>query len=120
MRPPKTLHKILPSIFVFLFVPLFAFAAITNICGIVKVVDSISKWFGIVVFIVSVMAFLYAALLFLTNSGDTEKLTTARQVLVYAVIGTVIALLATNAVTIIKATIGGDVYTVANCSSYFP
>ena len=100
-------------------IPSLAFAAITNICGIVQVVNSIAQWFGIIVFITSVAAFLYAAFLFLTNAGETEKLTTARQVLIYAVIGTAIALLATNAVTIINATIGGKAFKVSECSSLF-
>ena len=100
--------------------PGLAFAAITDICGIVYLVNSIAQWFGIVVFIVSLMAFFYSAFLFLTNAGDTEKITTARQVLVYAVIGTVIALLATNAVKIIHATTGGTYYSVSQCASLFP
>lgn len=103
-----------------IFSPGLAFAAVSTICDVVKVVNTIAQWFGIFVFIVSVMAFLYAAFLFLTNAGDTEKLTTARQVLVYAVIGTALALLATNAVTIINATLGGTVYSVEQCAYLFP
>ncbi len=100
--------------------PAFASAAITDICGIVYVVNSIARWFGIIVFIVSVVAFLYAAFLYLTSGGSEENLTTARQVLIYAVIGTAVALLATSAVSIVSKTVGGTPFSVEQCPSLFP
>lgn len=57
-------------------------------------VDDIAFTFGIFIIAASVIAILYSAFLFLTSGGDSDKVTTARQALLYAVIGVAVAVVA--------------------------
>ena len=109
------------SVFAVLYAtPLVSLAAINNdICGVLSLVNGVATWFGIGVFALATIGILYSAFLFLTSQGDAEKATTAKNVLVYSVIGIAVALLSTNATAIIKATIGGQDFTTA-CSSTAP
>lgn len=95
--------------------PFVSFAAINEVCDIVKLANTIARWFGIVVFAIAVISILYAALLFLTGGGNEETQSKAKQVLVYGLIGIAVALLATNATGIIEKTIGGRDFSKTNC-----
>lgn len=88
---------------------------IDDICDVIALVNLVAFWFGIVVFIVSVMAFLYAAFLFFTNWGNEEVIKNAKLVLLWATIGTAVALLATQADNIVMATVGGEQHTIEEC-----
>lgn len=96
--------------------PLIAFAQINNFCDIVRLTVTIARWFGIIVFVVAIIAILYAAFLFLTSGGNPERAGTARNTLVFAVIGIAVALLAVNAQTIVQATVGGNTFDPTSCS----
>lgn len=91
--------------------PGIAFAQITHICDIINIVDTAATWFGIFVFIVGMMAVLYAALLYMTAAGNEETIKKAHTVLVYALIGIAVALLATSAASIVQKTVGGEITT---------
>lgn len=74
--------------------PLIGFAQPTTVGG---VVDLVSKALGIieaVFFIVAAIFILIAAFKYLTAQGDAEKVGEARQMVIYAVIGIAVALLA--------------------------
>ncbi len=101
---------------VMVLLPMVAFAAIDNFCGILGLLQTIGNWFGTLVFIIAVIAILYSAFLFLTAGGNEESLTTAKKVLIYGIIGIAVALLATNAIKIIQATIGSTTGQFAQCS----
>ncbi|OHA10091.1 MAG: hypothetical protein A3A44_00400 [Candidatus Sungbacteria bacterium RIFCSPLOWO2_01_FULL_60_25] len=94
-----------------LLAPGVAFAQITHICDIIDIVNAAATWFGIFVFIVAVMAVLYAAFLYLTSAGNEETIKKAHTVLVYALIGIAVALLATSAAKIVQKTVGGTITT---------
>lgn len=57
-------------------------------------IDNLAGAFGNILFGLSVLAMLYAAFLFLIGGGDEKKRTEAKQVITYAVLGLIIALLA--------------------------
>lgn len=88
--------------------PLVALAAIADICDVLKLVELASKWFSFFVFAFAIIAILYAAFLFLTAGGNEESTKKARTVLIYGLLGIAVALLATQAVPFVKASVGGD------------
>lgn len=94
-----------------LLAPGVAFAQITHICDIIDLVDTAATWFGIVVFIMGMVAVLYAAFLYLTSGGNEDSIKKAHTVLVYALIGIAVALLATSAAEFVQATVGGEIIT---------
>ncbi len=65
--------------------------------GITGLLSKIAGWFGLIVLGVSVIMILYAAFQFLTAGGDAEKVTSARNTLIYALVGIAVALLAYGA-----------------------
>ena len=73
MRSPKSsfLRWVIPA--AALLGPGVAFAQITHICDVINLVNTAATWFGIVVFIVGMVAVLYAAFLYMTAVGDEES-----------------------------------------------
>lgn len=57
-------------------------------------INNLANAFGQILFGLSVLAMLYAAFLFLTGGSDEKKRVEARQVITYAVVGLLVALLA--------------------------
>ncbi|MBI3627553.1 MAG: hypothetical protein HY220_02275 [Candidatus Sungbacteria bacterium] len=55
---------------------------------------NVANIFGTLILAISVIMILYSAFLFLTAQGDATKLTTARNVLLFALVGVAVALLA--------------------------
>lgn len=94
--------------------PFVALAQIGDICDVLNLVDTAATWFGILVFIIALIAILYAAFLFLTSGGSEETTKSARTTLLYGLIGIAVALLATTAVDFVSATVGGE--SIDNCS----
>ncbi len=56
-------------------------------------IKEIARVFGFFIVAASVIAILYSAFLFLTAGGEPDKVTTARQALLYAAIGVAVAVL---------------------------
>jgi len=54
----------------------------------------IANWLGGIILGIAVIMIIYAAFTFLTAGGSEEKLTTARNTLIYALVGVIVALLA--------------------------
>ena len=71
-----------------------------------NVLVRIINWFSWFVALVSVVMGLYSGMLFITARGNTAQLETARQVLIYTVVGIVVAILAFSVVTITKTFVG--------------
>lgn len=69
--------------------------------GVVRIIENIRDWFSAIVAIVAVFMMLYAAFLFITSSGDADKLTTAKKTLTWAIIGIVVAFLAYGIVELV-------------------
>lgn len=57
-------------------------------------IEEVAKLFGYFIMAASVIAVLYSAFLFLTSGSDPNQVTTARQALLYAVIGVAVAVVA--------------------------
>ena len=64
--------------------------------------NSIVNWLFTVLLIVAVIFILIAAFNFITAAGDPEKVKTARQFVIYALIGVVVALLARGLITFVQ------------------
>ncbi len=67
-------------------------------------IDTITNLVFGILLAVAVLAIIYAGFLFITAGGVSEKITTARTTLLYAVIGIVIALLARGVVNYLHET----------------
>lgn len=70
--------------------------------SVTKMIVRIVNWFSWFIAVASVIMGLYSGMLFITARGNTAQLETARQILIYAVIGIIVAVLAFSIVTITK------------------
>jgi len=69
--------------------------AIQDQAGLVAVIVRLIQWMG-----------LYAGILFITAGGDAAKIEKARGILLYAIVGIVVAIIAFGLVAISRAVIG--------------
>ena len=74
----------------------------TTVGGLVDVIRGVVRWIYIIFFVVAVMFILFAAFNYLTAGGDSEKVTAAKNQLIYAAIAIAVALLAVGFETIIR------------------
>jgi len=72
--------------------PSIAFARVTNIQTLMVAIVNIAVW--IVFTGIVVISFVYAGVLFLTSSGDMEKVRTARRAFIWGIAGVVVGILA--------------------------
>ena len=82
-------------------------APIQDISDIEQIITRIVNWAIGLFFAVAVLFIFYAAYLYLTAAGEAEKLTQAKNQLIYAIIAIAIALVATSLTTVIKRFITG-------------
>jgi len=61
---------------------------------VMATLDNISNWLFAILLAVAVMAIIVAAYMFVTASGDPDKVKTARNFVLYALIGVIVALVA--------------------------
>ena len=73
-----------------------------NADGLVEIVMRVINWFAWFIAVASVIMGLYSGMLFITARGNTAQLETARQILIYAVIGIIVAIISFSIVTITK------------------
>jgi hypothetical protein len=76
---------------------------------VIEVLKAIVIWFGIIIGIISVLVFLYAAFLFLVSGGG-DRMAQAKQWLTWAIIGVVVALFATVVVPIVIDFLAGALF----------
>lgn len=62
--------------------------------GWLGVINTIAKWIYTIILVLSVIMILFAAFSYLTAGGDQAKVKKASQMLIYAVVGIVVAILA--------------------------
>ena len=72
---------------------------------VTKIMDLIN-WVAWFVGLAAVVMGLYAGILFITAAGDATKVTTARNILLYSIVGIAVAVLAFSIISIVKAFIG--------------
>lgn len=79
---------------------------ITSTQQIFNILNSVVRYVYVIFFIVAVMFILFAAFSFLTAGGDTEKVKSARNQVLWAVVAIAIALLSVGASAIITNFLG--------------
>ena len=80
--------------------------AITDQVTLTNTVIRLISWFAWIIALAAVVMGLYAGILFITAGGDSGKVETARNILLYAIIGIVVAIVAFGLVAISRAVIG--------------
>ena len=71
-------------------------------------IDTIATWLLGIGSTIAVIIVIWAAFLFMTSGGNTEKVTTARRTLWYAIIGLTILLLAKGVTLLIQNFLSGN------------
>ena len=82
--------------------PLPTATAPKNLTGFLDVINKIAKWMYNLLLALGVVFVLYAAFLYLLSQGSDDKITTAKRVLIYAIVALVIAVLAGGVSSIVK------------------
>ena len=80
-----------------------------GICDILAQLQNVATIFAYAIGVLAVIMLLYAAFLFLTQSGSEDGVANARKYLIYALVGVAVALLAFNAVAIAKSFLSSSV-----------
>ena len=76
---------------------------------IVTIIDRITSWIFTIFLAAAIIFIIMAAIQFLTSGGDAAKVSTARNSLLYALIGIAVAFLAKGFVAIVKVIISPPV-----------
>ncbi len=71
-----------------------------------ELIASVSKWLVQIAVPIAVIMIVYAGIMFLTSRGDQGKITEARKILWYAVIGIAIIVIGRGFVTLIQSVLG--------------
>lgn len=74
---------------------------------LLSTVDTVTNWIFAIFVILSIIFILLAAFQFITGGGDAEKVSEARQKLIWAAVGISIALISKGLVPVIRSIIGG-------------
>lgn len=77
-----------------------------NESQLVSILLSFAQWFLALVGVIAVVMVLWASFNYITALGETEKLTRAKKTLIYALVGTLVAILAFSIVTFTKSFLG--------------
>ena len=75
--------------------------------GLLTLVDTITNWFFAIFTVLTLIFILLAAFQFVTAGGDEAKLGEARQKLIWAAVGIMVALISKGLVPIIRSIVGG-------------
>ena len=79
---------------------------ITNTDTLVGVIMGLVNWVAWFVGLMAVLMGLYAGILFITAGGNAETVTKARNILLYAIVGIAVAILAFSLVAISQSVFG--------------
>ena len=74
---------------------------------ITKIVTNIMNWILGLVGVLGVIGFAIAGILYLTAAGDDNRIQTAKNAMMYSIIGVVVALVGLVAIQAIEAMLGG-------------
>ena len=77
----------------------------TTKVALVTLIDNIAKWIYAIVFALAIIFILVSAFQFLTAAGNPEKITSARQILIYALVAVAVAVVAWGLPKLIHALI---------------
>jgi len=73
-----------------------------------ELIDSITNVTGLVFGAFAVVCFIIAGILFLTSSGDSAKLTKAKDALIWGIVGVVVGILAFSIIYLVSNLIQGS------------
>ena len=73
-----------------------------------RTIDTIIDWAFAILLIGAVLVIIFAAYLFLTAGGDADKVKTARQYILYALVAVVVAFLAKAVIVLVGNMLGVD------------
>lgn len=79
---------------------------VQNLQDIVDIMDKVGEWIFAIVLALAIIFILVSAFQFLTASGNPEKITSARQILVYALVAVAIAVVAWGLPTLLQILLG--------------
>lgn len=120
-KTKKIILFVLPVLFIAIFVPVYAAVsqegwnpdnyASTGLPDrkVSEILLTFIQWAIIIVGLLGVIIFIYGGFLYLTAQGETEKLETAKKVIIYAIVGIVVAVLGYVAVKTINDLLVGNV-----------
>ncbi|OGZ93703.1 MAG: hypothetical protein A2633_03095 [Candidatus Sungbacteria bacterium RIFCSPHIGHO2_01_FULL_47_32] len=94
-----------------MFVPFIAFAQtnFSTVCDVANLVNRGVNVFAWLIYVLAFLSILYSAFLFLTSGGSEDKVKSARQALLWGLIGIAVALFASYARTFVaNAIVGGS------------
>jgi hypothetical protein len=93
--------------------PLMAFAqpavpstGISTYAGVVGVINTIGNWMFGLLLALAVIFLLYAAFLYLTAAGDSSKTDKAKDIIIYAIVAIVVAVLAKGIIMVAQSLVG--------------
>lgn len=69
-------------------------------------ISRVTNWFFVIVLIVAVIFLLVAGFQFITAGGDPDKVNSARQNVMYAMVGVAVAVLARGIVSLVQGVLG--------------
>ena len=75
--------------------------------ALLDLVDVTTNWVFAIFVVLSIIFVLLAAFQFVTGGGDAKKIEEARQKLIWAAVGIIIALLAKGIVPVVRSIVGG-------------
>ena len=87
-------------------VPTYGEEIITTPQGFIDLIKGITKWIFSIVMAIAILFIILAAWYFLTAAGNPEAIAKARQMLIYAIVGIAVALLAAGLPALINAFLG--------------
>ena len=82
---------------------------VTTLQNIVDIMDKVGKWIFAIVFALAIIFILVAAFQFLTAAGSPERIASARQMLVFALVAVAVAVVAWGLPTLVKTLLGTTV-----------
>jgi len=87
-------------------VPTYGEEIITTPQEFIDLIKGITKWIFSIVMAIAILFIILAAWYFLTAAGNPEAIAKARQMLIYAIVGIAVALLAAGLPALINAFLG--------------
>lgn len=76
---------------------------VDNLSDIVHFIDQAARWFFAVILALAVVYLLYAAFLYLTAAGDPGKTEKAKNIIIYAITGIAVALIAGGITSVVTS-----------------
>jgi hypothetical protein len=77
-------------------------------CGVGTLIDNITNWLFALLIAIAVISLIIAAIYFVTAQGDAAKVATARQFVIYAIVGVVVGFIAKALVMFAGTIVGGS------------